>query len=285
MGFTPENAANKGQASGYAALDATGKVPSGQVPALPESQITGLVADLGAKMATSAFTRLAVVGLWTNCTTGYLKYDGTCDTPSAGGAAWGSISGTLADQTDLGTALAGKVPTARTVNGHALSADVSVTKDDVGLGNADNTSDAGKPVSTATQTALDAKISIVGAVRQMCYLAGANNASAVLADADDQPEFWFNLTGRTQRVTGASCKADLDNSGANKPRIQITNGANNVLSDNSGAGCDCAAASLTSCTVNATYHDVTTSSAVGFTAVTAGGYAKRVTVCLQLTAQ
>lgn len=34
---------------------------------------------------------------------------------------------------------------------------VTLTKTDVGLGNADNTSDANKPVSTATQTALDAK--------------------------------------------------------------------------------------------------------------------------------
>jgi hypothetical protein len=34
----------------------------------------------------------------------------------------------------------------------------ATTKADVGLGNADNTSDANKPISTATQTALDAKV-------------------------------------------------------------------------------------------------------------------------------
>jgi hypothetical protein len=33
----------------------------------------------------------------------------------------------------------------------------AVTKSDVGLSNVDNTSDAAKPVSTATQTALDAR--------------------------------------------------------------------------------------------------------------------------------
>lgn len=49
------------------------------------------------------------------------------------------------------------VPQARTVNGHALSADVTVTKGDVGLGSVDNTSDAAKPVSTAQQTALNLK--------------------------------------------------------------------------------------------------------------------------------
>lgn len=36
-------------------------------------------------------------------------------------------------------ALAGKVPATRTVNGHALSADVTVTKSDVGLGNVEDT--------------------------------------------------------------------------------------------------------------------------------------------------
>ena len=35
---------------------------------------------------------------------------------------------------------------------------LALVKGDVGLGNVDNTTDAGKPVSTATQTALDAKL-------------------------------------------------------------------------------------------------------------------------------
>lgn len=58
---------------------------------------------------------------------------------------------------ELDTALDGKTPTTRTVNGHPLSTDVTVTKADVGLGNADNTSDAEKTVSTAQQAALDLK--------------------------------------------------------------------------------------------------------------------------------
>lgn len=62
-----------------------------------------------------------------------------------------------ADVTGLTTALAGKVPTTRTVAGKALSANVTLVKGDVGLGNVDNTSDAAKPISTATQTALDGK--------------------------------------------------------------------------------------------------------------------------------
>lgn len=58
------------------------------------------------------------------------------------------------------TALAGYVPTARTVAGKPLSANVTLAKADVGLSNVDNTADTAKPVSTATQTALDDKANL-----------------------------------------------------------------------------------------------------------------------------
>ena len=56
--------------------------------------------------------------------------------------------------------MATKVDKTTTVNGHPLSSNVIVTKADVGLGNVDNTSDLDKPISTATQTALDTKINL-----------------------------------------------------------------------------------------------------------------------------
>lgn len=52
----------------------------------------------------------------------------------------------------------GAVPTSTTVNGHALTGDITISKSDVGLGNVNNTSDLNKPISTATQTALNAKV-------------------------------------------------------------------------------------------------------------------------------
>ena len=58
------------------------------------------------------------------------------------------------------TTLAGRVTTAEgSLSSHtsATNNPHSVTKAQVGLGNADNTSDANKPVSSATQTALDGK--------------------------------------------------------------------------------------------------------------------------------
>ena len=47
------------------------------------------------------------------------------------------------------------VPITRKINGYTLDKDINLTRADVGLGNVDNTSDLDKPVSTATQQALD----------------------------------------------------------------------------------------------------------------------------------
>lgn len=78
-------------------------------------------------------------------------------TYSSTGWVLSSVSGT-----DLNTAIATREPTlpSGTATQFLRGSDktfVSVTKANVGLSNVDNTSDANKPVSTATQTALDAK--------------------------------------------------------------------------------------------------------------------------------
>lgn len=79
------------------------------------------------------------------------------ETSEGGAAAWGDITGTLANQTDLNTALGLKAPLASpTFTGTVAG----ITKSMVGLGNVDNTTDAGKPVSTAQQTALDLKANL-----------------------------------------------------------------------------------------------------------------------------
>lgn len=58
----------------------------------------------------------------------------------------------VAPTTTIEDLSADKVPITRTVNGHALSANVTVTASDVSLGNVDNTSDATKNAATATLT-------------------------------------------------------------------------------------------------------------------------------------
>jgi hypothetical protein len=63
-----------------------------------------------------------------------------------------SASGTIATLSDIIGSVAG-VTSVNTRTG-----EVTLIKSDVGLGNVDNTSDANKPISTATQTALNGKI-------------------------------------------------------------------------------------------------------------------------------
>jgi len=64
---------------------------------------------------------------------------------------WPAVSGVVV--TDGGTATL----TNKTLTAPAISAPTGIVKADVGLGSVDNTTDAGKPISTATQTALDLK--------------------------------------------------------------------------------------------------------------------------------
>jgi hypothetical protein len=130
--------------------------------------------------------------------TGKLLKDGGADISS------------LATDADLTSGLATKedslgftpVPDTRTVNGHALSADVTVTKSDVGLGNVDNTSDTNKPVSTAQQTALDTKQNLDSDL----------TAIAGLAPTDD--DVIQRKAGAWTNRTITQLKADLNIAGA-----------------------------------------------------------------------
>jgi hypothetical protein len=84
-----------------------------------------------------------------------------------------------------------------TANAAAFKTLLSFSKSDVGLGNVDNTSDASKPVSTATQTALDIKVNANGTIvsatkTKITYDAkglvtsGADATSADIADSTDK---------------------------------------------------------------------------------------------------
>jgi hypothetical protein len=76
-----------------------------------------------------------------------------------------SASGTIATLSDITGSVAG-VTSVNTRTGA-----VTIDKTDVGLGNCDNTSDANKPISTDTQTALNGKIS--------SNISGATGATAL----------------------------------------------------------------------------------------------------------
>ena len=90
------------------------------------------------------------------------------------------------------TALDLKASSSDVTNGLALKANLAsptftgtvsgIDKTMVGLGNADNTSDASKPVSTAAQTALDLKLNSTGNAATATRLATARNINGVAFD-------------------------------------------------------------------------------------------------------
>lgn len=106
---------------------------------------------------------------------------GSGDISITSAVAWGSVTGTLSNQTDLNSALTGKQASDADLTAIAgiaptnddiiqrkagawinrtmaqLKTDLALVKADVGLASVDNTSDVNKPVSTATQSALDLK--------------------------------------------------------------------------------------------------------------------------------
>lgn len=107
------------------------------VPALPTSKITGLDTALTGKAST---TRQVASG--TGLTGG-----GDLSADRTLAVSYGTTAGTAAQGND-----------SRVLAGGTAVQPAGLTKSAVGLGNADNTSDAAKPVSTATQTALGGKV-------------------------------------------------------------------------------------------------------------------------------
>lgn len=144
---------------------------------------------------------------------------GTLDTLNEIAAALGDDE---AFATTIAAQIAAKVPNTRTVNGHALSADVTVSKGDVGLGNVDNTADINKPVSTQQQAAIDSAVAALingspGALDTLNELAEAlgddanfastmTNALAAKATAADLST---EVTNRTNDVAGLDARVDV----------------------------------------------------------------------------
>ena len=93
----------------------------------------------------------------------------------------------------------------KTIEGQSLigPGNIDLTKSDVGLGNVDNTSDLNKPISTATQTALNAK--------QNTLVSGTNiktiNGNSILGSGDLTISGGISGSGTTNYIpkfTGAS---------------------------------------------------------------------------------
>ena len=139
-----------GVAGGVATLGGDGKVPSAQLPSFVDDVIE---AD-----SQTAFPKTGEVGKI------YVALD-TNLTYRWSGSGYVEISQSLALGETSSTAYAGDKgkKLADDFNAHKINTENphDVTKIQVGLGNVDNTSDINKPISTATQEALNAKMNIM----------------------------------------------------------------------------------------------------------------------------
>lgn len=126
----------KAAANGVATLGSDSKLPAAQLPALAITEFLGSSANQTAMLA-----KTGEQGDWT--------------TRTDLGTVW-IITGS--DPTQLSSWTQMTYPTAPVTSVAGQTGVVVLAKADVGLNNVDNTSDANKPVSTAQQTALNAKV-------------------------------------------------------------------------------------------------------------------------------
>ncbi|NTF99066.1 hypothetical protein G6L30_02940 [Agrobacterium rhizogenes] len=157
LGYAAENIANKGAANGYASLDGAGKIPATQLPASAITD-TFVVASQAAMLALTV--EKGDVAIRTDVNRSFILQK----EPATALANWQE----LRTPTDVVQSVAGRQGavtltsadlTDATAPGRALltGADSAAQRAALALGNVNNTSDAAKPISNATQTALNLK--------------------------------------------------------------------------------------------------------------------------------
>lgn len=88
------------------------------------------------------------------------------------------------------------------VNGHELTGDVTLTKADIGLENVDNTSDTSKPISTATQTALDGKQNTGTNYDDRAYSQAFTGSTVVVTHNMGKHPSWYVIDSSGDEVEG-----------------------------------------------------------------------------------
>ena len=156
-----------GNPEGVASLDINGKIPDSEIPSTiaRDSEIPSLTG-----YATETYVNTALSGLVNSAPESLNTLKELSDALGADANYASTITTALgtkapiASPTFTGTVT---IPSGASISGYAPIASPTftgtvggITKSMVGLGNVDNTTDANKPVSTATQTALDLKLNL-----------------------------------------------------------------------------------------------------------------------------
>ena len=189
------DASQKGAANGVATLNALGIIPSNQLPPVTLSS-TNVVGSDAAMTALSSAT-VGSIAVRTDANKNYVL--------SALPAS------TLANWVELLTPAA----PVQAVNGYTGS--VNLTKSDFDLGNVDNTSDANKPISTATQAALDLKANTTElntGLAQKMNITDANIALATKSNLSDVNTALATKISTLDATAALNLKLDANKVGA-----------------------------------------------------------------------
>jgi hypothetical protein len=182
---------------------------------------TGLSAETNLGALSSGVVKIAVTGgvatpsVVSGVASDCVKVDGSSGSCGSGGAAWGSITGTLSSQTDLNTALSGKAAASDLTShtsatgisvhglGNSSTLNVGTTLGTVAAGNDSRFTDSRTPTAHATSHVTGGGDAIANAV------AGGN--SGLMSGADKT-----KLDGV---ATGATVGADWNTNVSNKPTL------------------------------------------------------------------
>ena len=204
-----------GAANGVATLGGDGKVPSSQLPSYVDDVVE--VANYAALPVTGETGKLYI----TLDNNKVYRWGGSVYVEvAANNAVWGSITGTLANQTDLQNALNAKVPTSRTITINGTSYDLSAnrtwsvgTLTSVGL-----TMPSGFSVASSPLTGAGGTIAITGAGDSTQYIdgSGALQTFPTLLSSDNLVKLVRNQSGATMT---AGTIVYISGATGNKPLI------------------------------------------------------------------
>jgi hypothetical protein len=126
--------------------------------------------------------------------------------------------------------------TNKTLTSPVINTPTGITKSDVGLGNVDNTADSNKPVSTATQTALDLKLALAGGTMIGALTLSADPSSSLHAATKQYVDNTASGVIAKPQVLGATT-ANIDatyNNGTAGVGATLTHNTNGAFPAESG---------------------------------------------------
>jgi hypothetical protein len=204
-----------GNSDGVASLDETGKIPDSEIPATIARDT-----EIASAISTEVTNRNSAIAT---------AISNLIDTAPDALNTLNELAAAINDDASYAATLTTALGTKAPIDSPTFTGTVAgITSTMVGLGNVDNTSDANKPVSTATQTALDLKLNLsdpsvdyyITNSGSGAYLVNGVSNGLIIFEKGKKYRIHVNATGHPfwiQTVSGAYSSSNVYSTG-------ITNG-------------------------------------------------------------